>query len=633
MNAVARRLFPSVWLLVLLAGCSTIGVIKQDKETWLERSRRSILTTPDVSEVTRNILRRRSLLETYRNDPIGAMKILEAEMKETRDRSLAVAIAELAYLQSRKWTEVERMALNTTIRYSYAYLFDPKLEPRPQAFDAQFRWANDLYTTALADLVRVSRVDSEREINSRVVKWYGGESGLKIGLNEMQWGIDEFDDLSVAYDFVVEGLPPPDNRRGFGVPCILRRSWNRQAALEGMDANKFRYLPPDLAFPATTIVRFPDGTSVLDEEQPDMIIEILDPTKTVAVEIEGVRVPLEIDYVTPIAAVLTGKEQDIGIRALFRGDEFQDRGGLYMFQPYDPDKIMILMVHGLASDPLTWLPLYTDLMENETIRTRYQFAFWFYPTAQPVFYSAAQLRDALTQAYDLLDPNKNDKIDRNTVICGHSMGGILTRSLVVDPGTKIYDVAFDKPLEELDLPEEDKQELRAALMFEPVPFASRVIFYATPHRGSPQAKLGIAQWASGLLKLPSRMTGQEVRIRRQAKPEFRKLKQLTSVQALQEDNKLLIAMADLPIVEGVTFHSIMGDQRGPGLKDGTDGFVPYRSSHVPGAASEVIFKSGHSVQHTPAAARETERILLLHLEEFDRNHPRLEKPDAVRDRK
>jgi hypothetical protein len=41
--------------------------------------------------------------------------------------------------------------------------------------------------------------------------------------------------------------------------------------------------------------------------------------------------------------------------------------------------------------------------------------------------------------------------------------------------------------------------------------------------------------------------------------------------------------------------------------------VPYRSSHLDGVASEVISKSGHRVQQTPQAARETRRILLEHL--------------------
>ncbi len=91
----------------------------------------------------------------------------------------------------------------------------------------------------------------------------------------------------------------------------------------------------------------------------------------------------------------------------------------------------------------------------------------------------------------------------------------------------------------------------------------------------------------------------------------------TSAQSLRDDNPLLLALADLPIAEGVTYHSIIGDAQANGRTGGSDGIVPYSSSHVPGAKSELIVHSGHSVQHTPQAARETERIILEHLAALD----------------
>jgi hypothetical protein len=40
-----------------------------------------------------------------------------------------------------------------------------------------------------------------------------------------------------------------------------------------------------------------------------------------------------------------------------------------------------------------------------------------------------------------------------------------------------------------------------------------------------------------------------------------------------------------------------------------DGLVPYRSSHLAGAASEKVIVSGHSVQETAEAILEVRRIL------------------------
>ena len=40
-----------------------------------------------------------------------------------------------------------------------------------------------------------------------------------------------------------------------------------------------------------------------------------------------------------------------------------------------------------------------------------------------------------------------------------------------------------------------------------------------------------------------------------------------------------------------------------------DGLVPYSSSHLPEAVSEIVITSGHSVQKTAAAINEVRRIL------------------------
>ena len=142
----------------------------------------------------------------------------------------------------------------TTIRYSYAYLFDPKLQPDPEMFDAQFRWACDLHMVALADMIRESKREGRSDDASAPIEWYGGKTTIRVGRNEMSWGLDQYDELHVAADFRVEGLPSPDSRRGFGVPCILRRRWNRDALQESFDAARVQGCP--IAVPE------PDGTTI-----------------------------------------------------------------------------------------------------------------------------------------------------------------------------------------------------------------------------------------------------------------------------------------------------------------------------------------------------------------------------------
>ena len=51
--------------------------------------------------------------------------------------------------------------------------------------------------------------------------------------------------------------------------------------------------------------------------------------------------------------------------------------------PNDPNRIPVLMVHGLWSSPRTWMDMFNDLRSFPEIRERYQFWFYLYPSVQP----------------------------------------------------------------------------------------------------------------------------------------------------------------------------------------------------------------------------------------------------------
>jgi hypothetical protein len=87
---------------------------------------------------------------------------------------------------------------------------------------------------------------------------------------------------------------------------------------------------------------------------------------------------------------------------------------------------------------------------------------------------------------------------------------------------------------------------------------------------------------------------------------------VTGIDSLSPDNPALGVLCDLPIA--VPFHSIIGNNEQAGVPGGTDGIVPYTSSHLEGAQSELIVKSDHSVEMNLNAINEVRRILLEHLQ-------------------
>ncbi|MGA8658805.1 MAG: hypothetical protein WB586_21945 [Chthoniobacterales bacterium] len=92
---------------------------------------------------------------------------------------------------------------------------------------------------------------------------------------------------------------------------------------------------------------------------------------------------------------------------------------------------------------------------------------------------------------------------------------------------------------------------------------------------------------------------------------FYKGGRFSAVRTLSPKSPALIALSELPIE--VPYHSVIG-QHHPGPKEqGSDVVVPYWSSHLDGAQSEVIVRSGHGVFSNLDAVLETIRI--LHLEQ------------------
>jgi hypothetical protein len=88
--------------------------------------------------------------------------------------------------------------------------------------------------------------------------------------------------------------------------------------------------------------------------------------------------------------------------------------------------------------------------------------------------------------------------------------------------------------------------------------------------------------------------------------------QVGSVYAMTPGSPLVRTLAPLPVAPGVATHSIIAVQGDGPVEQGTDGVVAYSSAHIEGADSELVVRSGHSLQANPHTIEEVRRILLLH---------------------
>jgi hypothetical protein len=259
--------------------------------------------------------------------------------------------------------------------------------------------------------------------------------------------------------------------------------------------------------------------------------------------------------------------------------------------------------------------MYNELSNDPVLRGRFQFWLFQYNTGQPIIYSAMLMRQALKAAVAELDPEGKDAALRRMVVIGHSQGGLLTRLMVTSSGTRFWDNVSRVPLEQMSVSPETRALLKEGLFFEPVPEVERVIFIATPHRGSYRA----SGWVLGLIRrfvsLPGRLVTQMQGLTNSSDLAYLKGTRLpTSVENMSPGNPFIKTLAASPIDAHVHAHSIVAALGSGPLSGRGDGVVAYDSAHMEeGVESEVVVQSSHSTQGTPATIEEVRRILREHI--------------------
>lgn len=372
--------------------------------------------------------------------------------------------------------------------------------------------------------------------------------------------------------------------------------------------------PKEKHYPTTGLVL---GLTAVKEDRPGRmpllkVYYALDPD--VVRTIYG-KHPIAANYTATLAVFYSHARKVAGSAAgsFLRPDNPRFATGIYLPQPYDPKKIPILFIHGLISSPVSWQNLQNDLCSDPAILEHYQPWFFLYPTGQPVFESAYQLRENLEATQKLFDPTGTAVASHHIVVVAHSMGGLLAHTLVSDSGDTLWNGFAEKPFNSLSLKAEEKSLFLDYFFFHHQRCIDRVIFLAVPHRGSRLAA-GIVGSIGNRLIRRSKIIAAALREFAAENPGV--LNRYfagvsvrggpTSLFSLAP-NPLLDALAGLPIT--VPFHSIIGDRGFGGGAHSSDGVVPYLSSHLAGAESEKIVPAGHTVFSNELAVLEIKRIL------------------------
>jgi len=619
-KALTSPLLVVMVCLSLLAGCgSPYKPVRLLPTDLFEEKSKNAVNSDSPSRQTRQTLRLMFLDKDYKKDSSQVIAVLEEKVKQKPNSGLRIALGELSLLEAQKHQKTDSQKAVVyylmAAQQSYDGLFFDDRETIDSPLSPSFRLMADIYNVALTRIISL-RANRQDKWDSKEFDFEGVRYRFEV-VKEGQgiWDPSWFNYLYSAYEVRVRGLTNEYISNGLGAPLVGIVEKPQQ------HPNFGPFYPPQmLSYPVSALLLFDPVTGT---NPPTRAIRLVfyDGFHTDSVEIQGRSVPLEVDFTTPLGLQLQkANPLKIGLYRLFNSDIELQNAGVYLMEPYQPDKIPVVMVHGLMSSPLTWAGMFNDLRGDPELRKNYQFMFFMYPTGLPIGYSASILREQLNALRTRFDPTGSNPCFNQMVLIGHSMGGLLSRAMVQDSGTRYWDFFFDEPFETIDLDAQTKEALKKIAFFEHLPYVKRVIFIATPHRGSPMADHWYTRLAAGMVDLPATISTVTASIvsrdilTESVSQEYMK-KTRNSLTLLSPSSSFMRAINTVPMRDDIPYHSIIGTRKPVAKGDGTsDGIVPYESSHIDVAQSEVLVPSGHGAHTHPLAIAEVKRILYEHLE-------------------
>lgn len=605
--SLAARLLATA-VVAFSVGCQQPGLKEVKRPMELDPAVVSGFSPKKLSPGSESIVKEMKLDSMRRRDPAGAIRALEeaADNQSPLDpRHLAAA-----EILCNEAGTLKKGAPVTAIGW---YLAAARIA-YPAAIESQDSGERSkllaLYNHAcgqVAELAHLANTQGGKPIASSSP--FGGES-----VNFERRAADcfdpaIFDELKIAEYLKIKGYQEREFEPGIGGALVGHYARTEERA----KADPF--LPMcGLALPVTATLHFPAAAGALAELR---LHDVLAKDDTL---LGNNKFRLAADFTAPLAllsSISAMKSQ--GRKAMFRPEKFLASTGLYRLEPHRPGKIPVVLVHGLSKTPEVWAEMINRLRADPAIRDHYQFFCFRYPSGFPPAFCASALRQHLNQLREFADARGGSQAQRRMVLVGKSYGGVISSFQIRESGETLRELFATKPLDQLDLPDHQRQTLKAMLHFEPNPDIERVVFMVTPHLGTDVAEKDLAKLANKFIRYPfDLVTDGEIHTYDGITPLAREYvnRPPTSMESLLPHSPELETVKKMPLRPGITIHSIIGKVGDGPLEASNDKMVPYWSSHFEPAVSEIIVPSKHgNITHHPDAIQELHRILTLHLDE------------------
>ena len=530
----------SLLFTTVLTGCQVVSVKEQAFNVTISNERDSILTRDKLSEASLNVLSMTGREARIRTEqPQECVEALK-EIPQILDEQLLSTASELYLAKSlqlgkgseckssvltktqseekkqlqkqniQKCQDQQLAMLDQSIRYSYAYLFKTQRAPQDRIFDNRQVQIRDFYNLAISHLIHVYSERHQAKEGSRKIQV--GNSIYTVDFENYPEIKDQpFEKLMSTYNMNFSGLRSITRRDGFGSEFVVvlpeekRITPNKKYIVDPLNFKYAEGSNPNIhsaRYLATTITAVPKSATSIDQiiNGPEFQLKLHDPYKHEKVTVAGKQYALAANFSAPYGLWLA--ENNLGRAAylvLIDRDDNLIMPHLYMLEPYNPKKKVIVLIHGLASSPEAWIRLTNDIMGDPVLRENFQVWQVFYSTNMPILESRYQINALIQQSFQRI--NAQDPAKKDAVLVGHSMGGVIARLLVSDanliPRTEEL-INNNRRIERF----RNNPLFKARLQLKPIPNFSRGIFLATPHRGTDYADRWFTLAARKIIRIP-----------------------------------------------------------------------------------------------------------------------------------
>lgn len=631
----------------ILSGCQLVKIKQNHLQSALNEKTDHILTKNKLSEATRSFLLLQNteadqcltqidqcIEQLAKNDILDKDQFYSAAselylnkaiqlQKQNQCTGMLTSSRGKTATASQNCRDLQLSYFDQSLRYSYVYLFLSSQAPETRLFDLRQGQVRTFYNVALSQLMSKAY---DRFAYTKIPEQ------LILGSSLYTFDLTHYPALQNAqvtklqssYTLNFSGFYSINRQEGLGAEFVIIKapkigenySFNNDFILDPEDTYKnqpnpniheARYLPVSTVAQPTQA-----NSSVTDilSGKATFKVEFYDPNLYKTAHVHQHDYTLTANYSVPFGLWLAeNKLGSAGYWTLLNREEKLRMPHVYQLEPYQPNKKIIVMIHGLASSPETWISLTNNIMGDTKLRENFQVWQVFYSTNMPIFESRYQIHALLKQAFAQVQPNSPSAKD--AVLIGHSMGGVISRLLMSDADISEQAIPYMNYEQHIQL--QRNPVIHNRFIFKPLKPISRAIFIAAPHHGTEFADRWFTNIAKKLVVLPTTfLNNVNIQIPHQKSSSAGLVR--SGPADLSRDSRFMRLTTNIMPIPLVPYHSIIGNKtqsHDPEVM--SDGIVPYSSSHLAGAISEKVLNGGHSIHEKPEVILELRRILQTHL--------------------